>query len=246
MNVFKTFIPFVSNGIAKVLPKPFPPEPVIYLSFAQWGRINYPTLATSVSAVMIRAGQNTWEDPLFVQHYAGTVAAKIPFGIWWFLQPNWPSDPQVDAFLKIWYQLPIKPSVIALDVEEIDYQDADGTMKKIFPPSRLYSHNSILNWVRRTRAATNGKIGIYTRKNYFEEWTYPDPEWNKIWWWIAAWYRYTGKVPPALPYGAETYKIHQYEGGGPGPSGILQATTCKEYFNGDHTECLNFFDIPYL
>lgn len=246
MNPHKIFIPFVSNGQPKPSPTKFPPEPIIYLSFAQWGKINYDKLSTIVSAVMIRAGQNTWEDPLFRQHYAGVLAAKIPFGIWWFLQPNYPSDPQVDAFLTIWRGLPIKPSVIALDVEEIDYQDSDGSYKKIFPPSRLYSHNSILNWTTRVRAATGGKIGVYTRKNYFEEWTYANPEWDNIWWWIAAWYIYTGKVPPLLPYDAETYKIHQYEGGGYNyTEAITQATTCKEYFNGTHAECLDFFNIQF-
>lgn len=54
---------------------------VIYLSFAQGTNINGPLLAKSVSAVMIRAGQGIWEDPLFRYNYQLCVDNRIPFGI---------------------------------------------------------------------------------------------------------------------------------------------------------------------
>ena len=67
--------------------------------------------------------------------------------------------------------------------------------------------------------------------------------------WIAAWYNYTGQVPPALPWDWTEYKLHQYEGGGQGTPGVDPAQTCKEYFNGTLQECLGFFggtEVPIM
>jgi len=216
-------------------------EKVIYLSFAQGTNIDGPKLAKSVSAVMVRAGQGTWEDPLFRQNYKICIDNKIPFGIWWFCQPNMVASYQVNAFMKVWNSLEVKPVVIAYDVEEIDYKDDDGIWKKLFPPSRQFNHDNVLKWCKDIKIATGTKVGIYTRKNYFESWTYETNEWYQFWMWIAAWYIYSGQVEPALPWNWTEYKIHQYEGGGQGTPGVDPAQTCKEYFNGTHTELLDFF-----
>jgi len=216
-------------------------EKVIYLSFAQGTNIDGPKLAQSVSAVMVRAGQGIWEDPLFRYNYQLCIDNKIPFGIWWFCQPNMPANYQVNAFMTVWNSLPVKPVVIAYDVEEIDYRDDNGIMQKLFPPTRQFNHDNVLAWCKQIKAATGAKVGIYTRKNYFESWTFETDEWYQFWMWIAAWYLYTGEVPPALPWNWHEYKLHQYQGGGQGTPGVDPAQTCKEYFNGTHAECLNFF-----
>lgn len=222
---------------------------LIYLSFAQGtyvngvltGKIDGPLLAKSVSSVMIRAGQGVWEDPLFRYHYKICVDNKIPFGIWWFNQPNMEASPQVNASMTVWNSLPLKPLVIAYDVEEIDYKDlADGVWKKLFPPSRRFSHDNVLKWCRDVKSYTKGNVGIYTRKFYFEQWTYETDEWYDYWMWIAAWYNWTGQVPPALPWKWPTFKIHQFEAGGLGTPGVDPAHTCKEYFNGDNPK--EFFE----
>jgi GH25 family lysozyme M1 (1,4-beta-N-acetylmuramidase) len=227
-----------------------PAENVIYLSLYQTIS-DGAQLKRAASAVMIRAGQGIWEDPKFREHYAAIIANQIPFGIWWFLQPDMPAAPQIEAFLKIYNSLPIKPVVIALDVEEIDYWAEETNergevvkvLKKLFPPSRQYSHDQILAWLKGVKAATGGKVGIYTRTYYFQEWAFETNEFYQFWLWIAAWYNYTGQVPPLLPWKWTEYKIHQYEGGLSGTPGV-SGNTCKEYFNGTHEELLAFFEPP--
>lgn len=227
------------------LPPPIPVQMVklIYLSFAQNIDIDGPLLAKSVSAVMVRAGQGIWEDPRFRYNYKICIDNNIPFGIWWFCQPDMAAEPQIEAFMKVWNSLPIKPSVIAYDVEEIDYKDANGVWQKVFPPSKQFNHDNVLKWCQVVKDRTGAKVGIYTRKNYFEAWTNEDEAWYEFWMWIAAWYIYTGEVEPALPWHWPTFKIHQYEGGGLGTPGVDPATTCKERFNGTLEECLSFFGI---
>jgi GH25 family lysozyme M1 (1,4-beta-N-acetylmuramidase) len=220
-------------------------ENVVYLSFAQSGPIDGPKLKKAVSAVMIRGGQGVWVDPLFWQHYKTCVDNKIPFGIWWFCQPNMRAEPQIEEFLKLWRSLPIKPVVIAYDVEEIDYWDDETkSMKKIFPPSRQFNHDNVLLWCKAVAAETGAKVGIYTRMYYFEAWTFSSPEWYEFWLWIAAWFNYTGQVPPAPPWDWPDYKIHQYEGGTHVTDGV-SGPTCGEYFNGTHDELLAFFEPPW-
>jgi GH25 family lysozyme M1 (1,4-beta-N-acetylmuramidase) len=208
--------------------------------------IDYNLLAKNVSAVMIRTGQSTFEDTEFRKHYAGARAAKIPIGLWHFLQPDTPAQGQVDSFLKIYNSLPHKPKVIALDVENIQYFDVSlGKNINVMPPSRDFAHRETLKWCKDVRAATGGKVGIYTRKNYFEQWMTSTPDWYQFWMWIAAWYQYTGQVPPALPWSWPEYKLHQYAGGGQGTPGVDPISTCKEYFNGTHAECMAFFEPEF-
>lgn len=200
---------------------------------------------------MIRGGQGIWIDETFKRNYDLCVTNNIPFGIWWFCQPNMLAAPQVKAFLDLWNGLEVKPAVIAYDVEDIDYYEdilqSDGTVKrvwkKVFPPSRQYSHDNVLKWCKDVKAATNGKVGIYTRKFYFQDWTFETKEWYDFWLWIAAWYNYTGVIKPDLPWKWPDYKLHQYEGGGQGTPGVDPWQTCKEYFNGTHDELLEFFGI---
>lgn len=216
-------------------------EKLIYLSLYQPTTLDWTLLKQNVSAVMIRAGQGIWEDPSFRAHYANAVKNKMPFGVWWFCQPDMAAAPQIAAFLKIYNSLAVKPIVIAYDVEEIDYRDDSGKMQKLFPPSKQFNHDNVMAWCKGVQSATGARVGIYTRKYYFEEWTNPTAEWYQFWMWIAAWYNYTGQVPPDLPWDWPNYKIHQYQGGGLGTPGVDPATTCKEYFNGTHAELLSFF-----
>ncbi len=223
-------------------------QKLVYLSFAQGvyengvkvGKVDGPLLAKSVSGVMIRAGQGIWEDPLFRYHYGICVDNKIPFGIWWFNQPNMTAEPQIEAVMKLWDSLTVKTKRVAFDAEEIDYKDeVDGQYKKLFPSTREFSHNNLLKLCTEVSRLTLAEIGIYTRKYYFQDWTYPVSEWKKFWLWIAAWYNYTGVVLPALPIPFEEYKIHQYEGGGYGTPGVFQKT-CKEYLV-DSEDPVKFF-----
>jgi len=216
---------------------------IVYLSLYQaYGHlINGPLLKENVSAVMIRGGQGIWKDPEFDYNYSIAVDNGIPFGIWWFNQPNMTAQPQTDAFLSLWNSLPKRPIVVAYDVEEIDYRDSNGNLQKLFPPSVDFSHKNTLEWCMNIADETKAAVGIYTRKNYFETWTKNVPEWQKFWLWIAAWYQYTGAVAPALPRPWTTYRIHQYEGGGLGTPGVDPLNTCKEYWNGSLESCLRFF-----
>lgn len=220
---------------------------IVYLSLYQGGNhnINGPLLKENVAAVMIRGGQGIWEDPAFRYNYSIAVDNDIPFGIWWFNQVNMKAQPQIDAFLKVWNSIPKRPIVVAYDVEEIAYRDANGKIAYLFPPSVDYSHINTLDWCMSIADETKAATGIYTRKNYFETWTKKIPEWQRFWLWIAAWYNYTGNVAPALPWDWKTYKIHQYEGGGLGTPGVDPNPTCKEYWNGSLESCLRFFGASY-
>ena len=98
---------------------------IIDISYCQ-NLINWAILKLLGIAVVIRMGQSTYEDSMFRTHYENAVKYGVPFGVYWFFQPNFSAALQVEAFLKIWNSLPVKPTRIFLDVENISYTDING------------------------------------------------------------------------------------------------------------------------
>ena len=214
---------------------------LVYLSWCQPYPIDWQTLKQNVGGVMIRSSQATYEDELFRKHYQAAVESDTPFLLWHFWQPNQPAAPQVEFLKGLLNSLPVKPKAIALDVESIEWWKDGVRQPDIVPPSVDFSHREMLAACK-ALAALGYKVGFYTRKDYFERWTYNSPDWLNYWLWIAAWYQYTGNVPPALPWGWTDYKIHQYGGGQYNAiPGIGANSVCLEYWNGTPEQINEYF-----
>ena len=202
------------------------------ISYCQSG-FNGKNLASRGVALIIRMGQGIWLDAEFWDNYNSARDSGVSFGIYWFLQPNMAFGPQLEAFLSIYNSLPWKPSVIALDVEDINTGSA-----VILPPSVAYNTNNVLGWLQGVESATGIIPGVYTRKNYWEQWTYRMDIWKHFWLWVASWTTYSIYI--AMPVDWPTWKIWQSQGGTgrdpdiPGPVDI-------DNFHGTQAEQNDFF-----
>jgi lysozyme len=216
---------------------------ILDISYAQSQGIDWPKLKTQDIAVIARGGQGIWKDNLFPQHYAGAQAAGVPIGIYWFYQPNMSPDYQVKTFLEVYNSLPVKPKVIALDVENIAYTETDGTKINILPPSIDAHQTWLLSWLSQTETATGSTPGIYSRKNYWDAWTRRSSAWSKYWLWVASWTQYSGAVP-LLPADWQSWKVWQFEGGTGRCDGVVGPVDLNN-FNGTTAEMYKFFGAEY-
>ena len=215
---------------------------VVYLSWCQ-PNVDWAAIKANHGAVLIRIGQGIWEDRLFRTHYNNAVLWQVPIVLWHFHQPDMAAEPQIDFIKSIYASLKYKPVAIGEDEEPIEWWLDGVRMPNIVPPSRDYNHANLLK-ILRAEKAMGLKPGIYTRKDYFEAWTNNTPEWKEYWLWVAAWYVYTGEVPPALPRPFEEYKFHQYTGGQLDVPGVI-GLACHEYYNGDQSSLIAFTEPPY-
>ena len=203
------------------------------ISYAQSG-FNGKGLAKRGVALIMRMGQGIWLDSDFWDNYNNARANGVKFGVYWFLQPNMAYGPQLSAFLSIYNSLPWKPKVIALDVEDIN----TGTVI-VLPPSVAYNNANVLGWLQGVESATGVIPGVYTRKNYWEQWTYRMDVWKHYWLWIASWTSYSIYI--AMPVDWPTWTVWQSEGGTgrdidiPGPVDI-------DNFHGTQEEQDAFFE----
>lgn len=202
------------------------------ISYAQSG-FNGPGLAARGVGLMIRMGQGIWLDSDFWDNYHEALASGVKFGIYWFFQPNMDYGPQVAAFLAIYNSLPWKPRVIALDVEDIN----TGSVI-ILPKSVAWHTHNVLSWLQAIELATGYTPGIYTRKNYWDLWTYRMAEWSHYWLWVASWTQYSTYI--AMPADWSAWKLWQYEGG-TGRDPDIPGPVDLNNFNGTQAEQDLFF-----
>jgi lysozyme len=211
---------------------------ILDISYCQSQPIDWAGLAARNVGVIARAGQANFEDNLFDRHYAGATAAGVPFGMYWFYQPNMAPDQQVYTFLSIYKALANKPKVIMLDVENITYPGVN-----IVPPS-IDTHTAWLRkWLADVEAATGVIPGIYTRANYWDAWVRRSSAWGRYPLWIAAWTVYTSSV--ILPKDWSNWAIWQYEGG-TGRDEDVTGPVDQNRYNGDDNAMRKFFGLPPL
>jgi GH25 family lysozyme M1 (1,4-beta-N-acetylmuramidase) len=233
---------------------------IIDISYCQavdnigWARLN----ELGVGVIM-RMGQNTWEDNLFRAHYANAIKYGVSFGVYWFYQPDCPPGPQVAAFMKVYNSLPIKPKVISLDVENISYWtpllDADGKsvigpdgkevdiLINVLPPSATIHSGWLMTWLTEIERLTGVVPGIYTRQDYWNAWTNADTAWAHFFLWIASWTNYSSDI--RMPRDWKIWTVWQYVGGTNRQDGVIGPVD-GNYFNGDQAAMDKFFgNEPY-
>ena len=194
-------------------------------------------LKTRGVGLMIRAGQNVYVDPRFWEHYNQALNDGVPFGIWWFWQPDAPFQPQLDAFLLLYRSLPWKPPIVALDVEDIAL--SDGT--HIFPASPADHTANLLGWLRGVEAATGNIPGIYTRQNYWDAWTIAGSGFDHFWLWVATWTKYsTNIIFPRDWAKTKSWLLWQYEGGD-GRDADIPGPVDLDAYNGDPAKMAAWF-----
>lgn len=221
------------------------------ISFCQSQAIDWNKLKELGIGVIARAGQADFVDNLFQRHYEGARAAGVPFGMYWFYQPNLPHTTQLATLLAVYNSLPVKPRVICIDVENIAYTDAAGSHINILPPSAEVHSVWLMKMLSGIEQATGVVPGVYTRADYWITWVkrsfalmnvggtnYTLPDWSHYWLWIASWLNYAADI--RLPLDWKSWKIWQYEGGSGRQEGITGPVDL-DYFNGTQVEMEAFF-----
>ena len=196
--------------------------------------------------ILIRGGQYNYEDSLFRTHYNNAVTHGVPFGMYWFVQPDKPPTLQLNKLFEVYDSLAVKPKVIAIDVEPIVY-----TGVSIYPPTPEIHSYWLMVFLAEIEKHTGLVPVIYTRQNYWDEWVrrsgtrilyngmpYILPDWSHYPLWIASWTVYTQNI--RIPLDWTVWKIWQYEGGTGRQDGIIGPVD-KNYFNGTQEEMVEFF-----
>lgn len=223
------------------------------ISFCQSQAIDWQKLKEQGIGVIARAGQADFVDNLFQRHYEGARAARVPFGMYWFFQPNMGPTNQLSALLRVYNGLGVKPKVICIDVENIAYANADGTRVNILPPSIDIHSVWMMKFLQGIEQATGVVPGVYTRADYWNSWvkrsgaivnyggvTYTLPDWSHYWLWIASWLNYA--VDIRLPADWKEWKTWQYEGGSGRQEGITGPVDL-DYYNGTQVQMEAFFGL---
>jgi GH25 family lysozyme M1 (1,4-beta-N-acetylmuramidase) len=168
------------------------------IDISNWNEINdWDLVANSVSGVLMKTSQNTWEDFSFRNNYKNARSKNLPIGLWHFYQPNVSYVNQVKAYLNIYNSLPIKHRPM-LDCEEINYYyDDNGTSVhvEIYPPSKSEYTKWIRGFLQEVENSTGLVPMIYTRKSFWDQWIERSNEWNHYPLWVANY----GATKPALP-----------------------------------------------
>jgi GH25 family lysozyme M1 (1,4-beta-N-acetylmuramidase) len=221
------------------------------ISFCQTQAIDWQRLHDLGIGIIARAGQADFMDNLFQRHYDGARAARVPFGMYWFFQPNLHHTTQLAALLAVYNGLAVKPKTIFIDVENIAYTDAAGTHINILPPSVEVHSVWLMKMLAGIEQATGVVPGVYTRADYWNTWVwrsktvvnmggtnYTMPDWSHYWLWIASWLNYAADI--RLPADWKEWKVWQYEGGSGRQEGITGPVD-MDYFNGTQAEMETFF-----
>jgi GH25 family lysozyme M1 (1,4-beta-N-acetylmuramidase) len=218
------------------------------------GTIDWAKLKVLGVGVIARIGQYNFEDTRFREHYANALKHGVPFGVYFFYQPNAAPQVQIDTFLKIYNSLSWKPKSIFLDVENIGYTEPDGTKVNIMPPSPEIHSVWLATWLLAVEKATGVTPGIYTRQNYWDAWVrrsgsrflyngtwYDLLNWNRFPLWIASWTNYSANI--VMPKDWTTWVVWQYEGGTGRQDGVVGPCDLNSY-NGTQDDMIKYFATP--
>ena len=219
------------------------------ISYAQPDKnINWTRLKELGVGIIMRAGQNVYEDSLFRTHYNNAVNSGVLFGIYWFFQPDQPHTLQVKKFMEVFDSLPVKPKRLFVDVEPIVYPGVS-----IFPKTPELHSYYLMSFLQEVENHTGIKTIIYTRADYWDVWVrrsgarilyngmpYILPDWSQYPLWIASWTIYSQNVRIPLDWKDTGWKIWQYEGGTGRQDGIVGPVD-KNYFNGTQAEMVDYF-----
>lgn len=167
---------------------------------------DFKKLKTKSLGVIFKAGQGSWIDKKFKEFRSGAARENLPFGTYWFYDDRF--DPKAQA--RLWVDaIKDNPGVLGawLDLEELHLEE--GTPRPF---------NSWTHWKECMQEfeslLPNVKLGVYTRRNYFNKKvgnnfayfvTHPL--------WVA---HYTDDPIPLIPTGWDTWTLWQYSQSGDG------------------------------
>jgi lysozyme len=164
------------------------------IDISRWNDINdWNLVKNSVSGILIKTSQNTWEDFTFKDKYYNARSVNLPIGLWHFYQPDVSPQGQITAYLNIYNYLPAKHRPM-LDCEEISYYNPDGSKVLIEPPSKVKYTQWIKQWLESIETATGIIPMVYTRKSFWDQWV-DGSDWSHYPLWVANY----GVTKPILP-----------------------------------------------
>ena len=245
-NIIKPIFAIAPLKLSSQIVDPNTSPRICDISYAQSQGIDWAKLKMLGIAIVMRAGQYNYEDNLFRTHYANAVANQVPFGIYWFYQPNLDFNVQLNKLLQVWDSLAVKPKKIFIDVEPIVY-----TGVSVYPPSKEIHSYWLMNMLSGIESHTGVIPGVYTRANYWDVWTvrsgtrivvggmpYIMPSWNYYDLWIASWTNYSSNI--FMPLDWDNWKIWQNEGGSGRQDGITGPVDLNAFY-GTQDEMISYF-----
>lgn len=211
-------------------------------------------LKKAISFLLIRAGEQNYEDIHFRTHVSIARANQIPLGLWWFMQPDYSPDIQAQKFNEIYASLGTKQRMF-LDCENISYTLPDGTKVLINPRSMDEYTWFVTSWLEQVKAFTGIVPGIYTAYYFWQQWVHTKgttynyngvshvtPDWSQYPLWVANWEVQT----PMIPHGWTNWTFWQY--GARVTPGIWNTNptvdqTDSDRFNGTPQEVATYLNL---
>lgn len=189
------------------------------------------------SGVIIRAGQNLWDDPDFKVNWQAAKEAGLPRSAYWYLDVRVSANTQAKRFKDLLAQDP--PEFIPfVDFEQgpvaVMEKDKRGKTVKVYKQLNV-SH---LNGFIETFAQP---IGIYTGPAYWAANGSKDARYLKHPLWLA---HYTTEDKIIIPRPWQNYLLWQWTAEGPGKQyGMESNAVDLNYFKGDAAAWADYVDI---
>lgn len=182
--------------------------------------VDFGVMAQRTQGVIIRAGQNTWTDKKFTEHWANAKAAGLKRAAYWFYDSRVSPKKQAELFAELLRNQP--PEMEAWADFEDTYGGAFG---------RWQDWYDFIDYFR--AAAPNIRVGIYTGYYYWRERVQAVAAlkyFSQYPLWIA-WYN---KTPPLIPPPFTGWRYWQFTDNGDGELyGVESKNIDLNYFNGD-------------
>ena len=162
--------------------------------------------ASGIAGVIIRAGQNTWEDVKFRINWALAKAARIPRGSYWFYDSR--KSPKEQA--ELWW------SLIQADRGELVHV-ADFEESYNGPYGSRAHLREFLERFQQLSGLADDRIVIYTGFFWWVERVGDDPFFRRYQLWLASYGSMSAARIPA-PWSAADLLFWQYTASGDGPA----------------------------
>jgi GH25 family lysozyme M1 (1,4-beta-N-acetylmuramidase) len=197
------------------------------------GKVDFVKMkAAGAMGVIIRAGQNSWEDPDFRDHWKAAREVGLPRGSYWFFDSR--SGPGTQA--NLWR------SLIGNDVPELGFwTDLEESYGGVFKGER--------NWrqlVLAMQAFYPGILhGVYTADWWWQAQVVAEPWfWKAYPLWVAQYVSQPSYVDLPAPWREGTAVLWQHTSSGNGPFyGAESMEIDLNFFNGDENKFKSYFHL---
>ena len=196
--------------------------------------INFVKMNQAADFVIIRAGQNLWEDSDFKENWRQSKEAGLPRGSYWFYDSR--ADPKQQA--ELWVR------VLGNDRGELPmFADLEETYKG---PFAGWTH--LKTFLERIKALVgNNEVGLYTAFFYWQNNAPTQPAELEYFHRYPLWIANYGVSQPLVPrpWTANEWLFWQFTASGNGLSyGVESLEIDLNYFNGDAQTFANRFNVP--